>query len=244
MIEDNRLVKSIKFSKSKYIGDPINAVKIFNDLEVDELILLDIKATINNHEPDFNHIEQIVSEAFMPVAVGGGIKFFSTADKLINIGIEKVILNNCLFESTSVLCEIANKFGSQSVVASIDLKKDFLGNLKIYNYSNKKFEKKSILEHIQNCIDSGAGEIFLNFVDNDGTFSGYNHNMISNLCQKINVPTVVCGGANSLDDMLNAISSGASAAAAGSLFVYTGKHNAVMINYPLYETIKIKFNER
>lgn len=244
LIDESRLVKSIKFSNNKYVGDPINAVKIFNDLEVDELILLDINATKNNCEPDYIHIEEIVSEAFMPVAVGGGIKKFSIADKLINIGIEKVILNNCLFESTRIIEEIANKFGTQSVVAAVDLKKDFFGNIKIYNHVTKKTIKTTVTEHINKCIDSGTGELFLNFVDNDGTFSGYNHEVVSEICQNIKIPVVVCGGAKSIDDMIKVIHSGASAAAAGSLFVYTGKHNAVMINYPLYETIKMKFNER
>jgi cyclase len=243
LIDETRLVKTIKFKDPNYIGDPINAVKIFNDLEVDELILLDISATKNKKEPDFEHIEQIVSEAFMPVGVGGGINDFSIADRLINIGIEKVILNSCLFNSTNILFEIAKKFGSQSVVASIDIKKDIFGNYKLYNYLNKKFVKKSVFEHISDCISSGAGEIFINFVDNDGTLSGFNHEIVSQLCNKINVPTVVCGGAKSIDDMLQVIKSGASAAAAGSIFVYKGKYNAVMINYPSYQTIKNKFNE-
>ncbi|MHA8087420.1 AglZ/HisF2 family acetamidino modification protein [Aquirufa sp. Wall-65K1] len=243
LIESGRLVKTRKFSEPGYIGDPINAVKIFNELEVDELILLDIAASKKNVEPNYEHISEIVSEAFMPVAVGGGIKTFEQASKLINIGVEKVIVNTGSFESYSVINEIANHFGSQSAVLSVDIKKTLFGGYKVYDHRSKKTVSIDFLEHIQHAISAGAGEIFINFVDNDGMGNGYNYEVIRSVSSAVQVPLIACGGAGQLEDFYKAVQSGATATAAGSMFVYSGKHRAVMINYPGYEVLKRLFNE-
>jgi cyclase len=243
LIESGRLVKTRKFSDPGYIGDPINAVKIFNELEVDELILLDIAASKKEALPDYDHIGEIVSEAFMPVAVGGGIKTFEQASRLINIGVEKIIINTGSFDSLRVISEIANHFGSQSAVLSVDVKKTILGGYKVYDHRNKKTLNIDFLEHIQKAISAGAGEIFVNFVDNDGMGNGYNYDLIRTVSAIVQVPLIVCGGAGQLDDFYKAVKSGAAATAAGSMFVYSGKHQAVMINYPGYEVLKKLFNE-
>lgn len=244
LLHEQRLVKTQKFASPSYVGDPINAVKIFNELEVDELILLDIQASKKNIGPDYEHISQIVSEAFMPVAVGGGIKNIDQAAKLINIGVEKIIVNTGVHKNFQVITDVSQRFGCQSAVLAVDIKNTFLAGYKIYDHTIKKALSVDILTFIQNGIRAGAGEIFVNFVDNDGLGMGYNYELITRISQNIEVPLVVCGGAGKLEDMRKAVDAGATATAAGSIFVYAGKHRAVMINYPGYLKIKKLFNEQ
>jgi cyclase len=241
LLDDQRLVKTQKFNSPSYVGDPINAVKIFNDLEVDELVLLDINASKTNSDPDYLHIKEIVSEAFMPIAVGGGIKHLDQAARLINIGVEKVIVNTGAHKCFSLITDIADQFGNQSVILSVDIKKSLLGKYKIYNHVTRKTLSDDLVSFIKNGVSAGAGEIFVTFVDNEGLGIGYNYDLIATLSKVIDVPLVVCGGAGSLDDLFKAVGAGASAVAAGSMFVYTGKHRAVMINYPGYLKIKNLF---
>lgn len=243
LLDKQRLVKTQKFTSASYVGDPINAVKIFNELEVDELILLDIQASKKNIEPDYAHIGEIVSEAFMPVAVGGGIKNIDQAAKLINIGVEKIIVNTGAHKDFQIIRDISQRFGNQSAVLAVDIKKIFFGGYKIYDHTKKQTLAIDILSFIEKGILAGAGEIFLNFVDNDGLGVGYNYEIITKVSQHIEVPLVVCGGAGKLEDIHEAVNAGATATAAGSLFVYAGKHRAVMINYPGYLKIKKLFNE-
>jgi cyclase len=243
LLDEQRLVKTQKFASKSYVGDPINAVKIFNDLEVDELILLDIQASKKNIEPDFDHISEIVSEAFMPVAVGGGIKSIDQAAKLINIGVEKIIVNTGAHKDFQVIRDISQRFGNQSTVLAIDIKKIFFGGYKIYDHTKKHTLDIDIITYIEKGICAGAGEIFLNFVDNDGLGIGYNLELIKQVSQHTEVPLIVCGGAGKLEDLKQAVIAGATATAAGSIFVYTGKHRAVMINYPGYLKINKLFNE-
>jgi cyclase len=242
LIDSQRLIKTQKFANPGYVGDPINAVKIFNDLEVDELILLDINASKVNKEPDYIHIEEIVSEAFMPVAIGGGIKNIQQAARLINIGVEKIIVNTGAFENMQIISDISLRFGSQSAVLAVDIKRTLLGGYKVYDHRRKKTFSVDLITHIQNGVKAGAGEVFINFVDQDGLGLGYLYEMIEHVSKAIEVPLIVCGGAGSLDDISKAVKHGASATAAGSMFVYTGKHRAVMINYPKYETLKNLFS--
>jgi cyclase len=243
LLKSEALVKTQKFQNPSYIGDPINAVRIFNELEVDELIILDIDASKKNESPNFVFLENVVSEAFMPVAIGGGISSLEHASRLINLGIEKVVINTASLESFKLIEEISSKFGSQSVVLSVDLKKNFLGALKIFKHTNGKTLNVEIDNYISGAINSGAGEIFLNFVDNEGLGVGYNFNFIEKISKNIDVPLIVSGGAGNLDDFKKAVKCGASACAAGSMFVYKGRHRAVMINYPEYKNLKILFNE-
>lgn len=243
LLDEQRLVKTQKFSSPSYVGDPINAVKIFNDLEVDELILLDINASKTNTDPDYLHISEIVSEAFMPVAVGGGIKQVDQAARLINIGVEKIIVNTGAHKCFSLITDIANRYGNQSVILSIDIKKSLLGSYKIYDHVTRKTLNYDLVSFIKNGVNAGAGEIFVTFVDNEGLGIGYNYSLISSLSKIIEVPLVVCGGAGNLNDLFKAVSAGASAVAVGSMFVYSGRHRAVMINYPGYIEIKNLFND-
>jgi imidazole glycerol-phosphate synthase subunit HisF len=237
LLDNQDLVKTIKFSKKKYIGDPLNTIRIFNELETDELMILDIYASKNNKEPDFDFIEEIVSEAFMPLAVGGGIKSLDHASKLINLGIEKVIINTAALDSFDLIESISNKFGNQSVIISIDIKKSFFGNYHIYNHVSKRKLNIDISNYIKQAIEKGAGEVFLNLVDKDGMCNGYDLNFIKQVSKEITTPLIVCGGANKQEDFKNAINSGADACAAGSMFIYKGNYKAVMINYPKYNDI-------
>ena len=237
LLDNQDLVKTIKFSKKKYIGDPLNTLRIFNELEADELIILDIYASKNNKEPDFDFIKEIVSEAFMPLAVGGGIKSLDHASKLINLGVEKVIINTSVLNSFDLIESISNKFGSQSVIISIDFKKSFFGNYHIYNHVSKKKLNIDISNYIKQAIEKGAGECFFNLVDKDGMCNGYDVDFIKQFSKKISTPIIVCGGANKMEDFKYAIESGADACAAGSMFIYKGNHKAVMINYPKYNDI-------
>ncbi len=242
LLHSEALVKTQKFQNPNYIGDPINAVKIFNDLEVDELILLNISASKEGKDPDYSHIEEIVSEAFMPVAIGGGIKNIEQAARLINIGVEKIVVNTGAFENMQVIKDISQRFGSQSAVLAIDIKKTLLGDCKVYDHRRKKVISVDLLTHIQNGVKAGAGEVFINFVDQDGLGKGYLYDVISQISEAIEVPLIVCGGAGSLDDISKAVKHGAAATAVGSMFVYAGKHKAVMINYPKYEILKNLFS--
>jgi cyclase len=243
LIDNRKLIKTQKFSNPGYIGDPINAVKIFNELEVDELILLDISASKKGLTPDLDHLKDIVGEAFMPIGYGGGINDIEVASKIINIGIEKLIINTNALTSFALIEKISKKFGNQSVVLSIDIKKNLFGEFKIYNHVLKKSIDENIETYIKSSVNAGVGEIFLNFVDYDGMMCGYNYRLINKVTQFSNVPMIACGGAQEFGDFKKAIDAGASAVSAGSIFVYNGKHKAVLIDYPNYETIKMIFNE-
>ena len=243
LLKDSGLVKTIKFKNPKYVGDPINAVKIFNEKEVDELVFLDINASKNNEEPNFEIVKNIASEAFMPLGYGGGITNLSQIEKLFRIGIEKVIINTAVIDYPELITEASKTFGSQSVVVSLDIKKNFFGNYELYSHSNDKSIKLRYLELIQKVEDLGAGEIIINSVDRDGTKSGYDLELLKKATDKVNVPVVACGGAANLEQMKMAVNyAGVSAVAAGSMFVFYGKHRAVLITYPDYNTLKETFN--
>lgn len=236
LLSGRKLVKSIKFKDPKYIGDPINAVKIFNDKEVDEIIILDISASDKNEEPKFQFIQEIVSEAFIPVAYGGGIKNMDHIDKLFKLGIEKVCLNSINYESFDLIKKCSEKYGAQAVVGIVDIKRNLFNQPYVYFKNGKKI--KSISDYIKNMQNAGVGEILLQFVDKDGTQSGYDYDLMKSINEHLNVPLVVLGGAGCLDDFSKAFANGADAVAAGSLFVFHGPHKAVLINYPERSEIK------
>jgi len=232
LIQNGGLVKSKKFSNYTYVGDPINAVKIFNDKEVDEIIILDIDASKANRGPNFDKIAEITSEAFMPLAYGGGITKLEEAEKLYYSGIEKVVLNSVLFSKPELVSQIAVKYGNQSVIASIDVKKNLFGKYKIFSHSDKKTPSNSVKEFAVKLEELGVGEIFLNSVDRDGTYKGYDLDLINEVAHSIQIPLVICGGASDKTDFIKAEQAGASAMAAGSMFVFQRPHNAVLISYP------------
>lgn len=231
LLSDGGLVKTIKFSKDKYIGDPINAVKIFNQKEVDELVLLDISATRNGTSPNFLEIKEIVSEAFMPVGYGGGISKMSHIEQLFNIGVEKVIFNSAIFTHRNLIEEAVNIYGSQSIVASLDVKKDIWGNYKVYSSSGKKKQNLTLDSCIKLIQEIGFGELVINNIDRDGTMLGYDVELIEKVSGMLNIPVVAVGGAGTISDFVKAIKAGASAIAAGSMFVFQGVHKAVLISY-------------
>lgn len=239
LLKNEGLVKTSKFKSPKYIGDPLNAVKIFNEKEVDEITILDISKDLNFKGPNFKIIEEIASECFMPLMYGGGISTLDHINKLFSIGVEKISLNSILHCNPEIVKEAVKQYGSQSIIASIDVRKNFFGKYEVITNSgelNLKVDPVSFAIRMQNL---GVGEIFLNSIDKDGLMSGYDLDLIFNITSKIDIPLIACGGASSLDDMKKALSIGkASAVAAGSMFVYHGKHRAVLINYPNQKDIK------
>ena len=242
LLHNGGLVKSTKFKNNKYVGDPINAVKIFNEKEVDELLLIDIDASRSNKGPDIKLLERIGREAFMPMSYGGGITNFEQAQLVLKSGFEKISLNHITFNNPELITEIASSFGSQSVIVSIDVKKDIMGKYKVYDYVTGK---KTIHDPIKFACGAealGAGELLLNSVDRDGTMSGYDIEIIRQISEAVNIPIIAIGGASRIQDMVAAVNQGgASAAAAGSMFVFQGIHRAVLISYPDRQEIEEAF---
>jgi cyclase len=232
LLHKGGLYKTKKFKSPSYIGDPINAVRIFNEKEVDELLILDIDCSKEKKEPNYSLIEDIVSEAFMPVGYGGGISSLELAQKVFQLGVEKIILNTALEKNISLLTEISSIYGSQSVVACIDYKKTFfLGNKVFF----KNGTRKSNFNPIQFALLAakyGAGELILSSIDREGTYQGYDLKIFNQVVKLVKIPVVVSGGANSFSDFEIAKQFGASGMAAGSMFVYQRPHNAVLITYP------------
>lgn len=232
LLHKGGLYKTVKFKNPVYVGDPINAVKIFNEKEADELVLLDYTASAEKRDPDFVKIAEIAGEAFMPMAYGGGIKSFDTAKKVFDAGYEKVILNSALFDNLNLVDQIASVYGSQAVVGCVDFKKPMIGKNKVYAYSGSKSGSYSPVEWAKKLQDSGVGEIMINSIDADGTWAGYNYEVIKEVAAGVRVPLIACGGAGSLDDLQKAVDNGASAVAAGSMFVFQKKGMGVLINFP------------
>lgn len=233
LLRGNGLVKTRKFRDPVYVGDPVNAVRIFSEKEADEIVILDIDASREGREPNYELIAEIAGEAFMPVAYGGGVRTLEQMRRLIRSGVEKVVVNSAAVESPSVLSEGAAVFGSQAIVGGVDVKRTLLGGYRVVTKSGTVEARISLDEHLARLVAAGAGEIFLNSVDRDGTMSGYDLALIRQVSTRVAVPVVACGGAGTLEHLSQAIrEGGASGVAAGSLFVFHGKHRAVLINYP------------
>ncbi len=232
LLSKGGLYKTIKFKIGKYVGDPINAVKIFNEKEADELLLLDYKASVENRPPDYIKIKEIAEEAFMPMAYGGGIKNADDAKKVFDCGFEKIVLNSILFQNISLIEQIANIYGAQSVVGCIDVKKNLFGKYHVYSHSGTKKIGDDPFKWAKKLESEGAGEIILTSIDNDGTWNGYLLDLIKDISHKIDVPMIACGGAGSEDDFRKAVHAGASAVAAGSMFVFQKKEMGVLISFP------------
>jgi cyclase len=241
LLKGGGLVKTVKFKDPSYVGDPINAVKIFNDKEVDELIVLDITASRENKGPAFSTIEDIASECFMPVAYGGGVTTVEQARRIVWMGVEKVVVNSAALGGTDLVSGIADQIGASSTVVAIDVRKDLLGRYRVYDAAREKGTDLDPLAHAERVVAAGAGEVFVNDVSRDGTRKGFDLELVRRMSSALDVPVIVCGGAGSLDDVKAAADAGASGVAAGSLFVYVGKHRAVMINYPQYSALRSLF---
>lgn len=237
LIHKGGLVKSVKFTDYKYVGDPINAVKIFNEKEIDEIVVLDISASKEKRGPNMQQLREIAGEAFIPLAYGGGISTLDEIKELFYLGVEKVVLNSSAYNNPSLITEAAKLVGSQSVVVSIDVKKNWLGGKKVYCLNGTKNTGFEPVQYAKNIEEAGAGEIFLNNIDKDGTFQGFDTELISEVSHSVNIPVIACGGAGSMEDFRNAIKQGASAVAAGSYFVFQRPHKAVLITYPSQEEL-------
>jgi cyclase len=232
------LVKTQRFANPKYIGDAINAIRIFNEKEVDELIVLDIEASKNNQQPNYKLIEDFASECFMPLCYGGGIRTVDQAEKIFALGVEKICLQTSILLDINLISELAKKFGSQSIVISLDIKKNWLGKRKLYLASSKKFLEGSWQDWIIKVTKAGAGELLVNSVDNDGMMAGMDIDLIHEASKLIPIPMIAMGGVSSLYDIKDAISNGANAVAVGSFFVFHGLHRAVLITYPKYHDLE------
>jgi len=243
LLRNNGLVKTVKFKDSIYIGDPINALKIFNEKEVDELIFLDIDATKNKKEPSFELIQNIATECFMPFAYGGGIQSLNQIEKIIKSGAEKIVINTQAFLQKSFIREAVDHFGSSTIVVSIDVKKGFLERNTVYIKGGTQNTGKNPVEYAREMENMGIGEVMINSIDRDGVMEGYDIELIKDISDAIKIPVIACGGAGNLSDFKEAINQGgASAVAAGSFFVFHGKRRAVLITYPSYTEISNLFD--
>jgi len=242
LLQNEDLVKTIHFKKPNYLGDPINAVKIFNDREVDELIFLDINATKNKTEPNYQLLRDIASECFMPFCYGGGIKDCETIKKLFSLGVEKVAINSEFYKHPEIIKQASKLFGNQSIVVSIDVNKNIFGKYKAFSNGGKINTNQNPIEVAKKAEQLGAGELLINSINKDGTMSGYDLEIINNISKSVNIPVIACGGAGNIKDLFKAINVGASAVAAGSLFVYHGKQKGILINYPDKNNIKKYYN--
>ncbi|MDN3691672.1 AglZ/HisF2 family acetamidino modification protein [Chryseobacterium tructae] len=243
LLQEDELIKTKKFKNPQYIGDPINTVKIFNEKKVDELSIFDIGATRNNIEPNYNLIEQIAAQSRMPVCYGGGIKNAAQAQKIFNLGIEKIALSSAIFQVPNIIETISEKVGAQSVVAVLDIKKNLWGGYDVFINNGKTQVKDNLLSILAMLEKNGVGEIVINHIDNDGTGKGYDFNLIEKVSKQISKPLTVLGGAGSLEDIKQLFKHfGIIGAAAGSLFVFKGRYNAVLINYPDAETKNTLYN--
>lgn len=242
LIKNGGLVKSIQFKKHIYVGDPINAVKIFNEKEVDEIAVIDISASKEKRKPNFKQIAEIAGEAFMPLAYGGGITDIGEVKEILFSGAEKVVINSSALDNRELITEIANQFGSQSVVVSIDVKKDLFGRYRVFRDNGTKNTGKTPVDFAQEVEEAGAGEILLTSIDKDGKFEGFDIALVEQIANAVNIPVIACGGAAEIADFTKAVISGkASAVAAGSMFVFQRPHRAVLISYPTQEKLKKEF---
>tara|TARA_B100001175_G_scaffold292249_2_gene277948 strand:+ start:53 stop:826 length:774 start_codon:yes stop_codon:yes gene_type:complete len=233
LIREKGLVKTFKFKKSKYVGDPINAVKIFNEKEVDELTVFDIDATVLGNEPDYILIERLANQSRMPLCYGGGVKTVKQAQKIFALGIEKIALSSSVIHNPNLISEISERVGAQSVIVVLDVKKKLLGGYEIYTHNGTKGTGTNPLKFAQKAQELGAGEIIINSIDNDGMMNGFDMQLIDRVRKLVTIPITILGGAGSLDDLKKVIHKhGVIGVAAGSLFVFKGIYKAVLINYP------------
>jgi len=239
------IVKTVNFKKRTYIGDPINAVKIFNAKGADELVLLDIDATRLHRPPNINLLENIVSEAFMPVAYGGGIRTVEEISSIFSCGVEKVILSSVAINSTSIISEAAAKFGAQSIVVCIDVGTSFFGKKRVFVNGAKTNTGREPVATAIEMVYAGAGELLINSIERDGTYKGYDFKVLSAIAEAVAVPVVASGGAAGLEDMVRAVAeSHCSAVAAGSMFLYKGPEKGILVQYPPEEKMQRELYEK
>jgi len=233
LLKDESLVKTVNFKKPAYIGDPVNTARIFNELEVDELVLLDISATNNNRKPDFKILAELANECFMPLAYGGGINNFEDAKKIFKIGIEKIIINSVTFTNPSLITQLSEHFGNQAIVVSIDVKKNMFGKYQVYSNSGTKKQKVDPVAWAQKLEQLGTGEILLTAIHQEGTWNGFDIDLLEKVSNAVNIPVIANGGAASINNIVKAVKQGcASAVCLGSMVVYQNKGMGVLVNFP------------
>lgn len=233
LLKNGGLYKTRKFKNDVYVGDPINAVRIFNDKEVDELAFLNIEAAREGRDPDLEILKDIASECFMPLAYGGGVKSAAMVRDILAIGIEKIIINSAAWTNPGLVPELAERFGSSTIVGSIDVRRSWTGKEQVVIHGGQEKIAVSPEDWARELESRGVGEIMINAIDRDGEMSGYDLDLVRRISGAVSVPVIAAGGASSIEDMRTAIQdAGASAAAAGALFVFQGKHRAVLITYP------------
>lgn len=234
LVHDNGLVKTVNFKNPKYVGDPINAVKIFNEKAVDELAVFDIDATVLGKEPNYSLIERLASQSMMPLCYGGGVKTVEQAQRIFSLGIEKIALSSAVLQNPKLITEISDRVGAQSVIVVLDVKKKILGGYEVFTHNGKKATGINPFKFVEEAQRLGAGEIVINSIDKDGVMKGYDLDLIAKVREKITLPMTVLGGAGSLEDIEKVIDKhGVIGVAAGSLFVFKGPYKAVLINYPI-----------
>ena len=234
LLNKESLVKTKQFRNFNYVGDPCNTVKIFNELEVDELLFLDISSKRISDGPNFSVLQEIADECFMPLSYGGGISNFEHAKKIFNIGFEKVVLNSALFENEKLITEISETYGNQAIIASVDYKKDFYGNVKVFSNGGRLNTKKDVISWVKSCEALGAGEILLTSIEREGTWDGLDFDMIKAVTESVNIPVIAHGGAGTIDDIRIAIKEcKCSAVGLGSMVVYQKKDMGVLVNFPI-----------
>lgn len=233
LVRGNGLIKTRKFKDAVYVGDPVNAMRIFSDKEADEIVVLDVDASRTGQDINYDLIAEMAGEAFMPMAYGGGIQSLEQVRRLIRLGVEKVVVNSAATQSTAVITAVAETFGRQAVVGAVDVKRTLLGNYKVVSKSASVDVKVSLDDHVRNLAAAGAGEIFINSVDQDGMMAGYDLDLVRRVVNLVNVPVVACGGAGTVEHLKQGVNEGGAAAvSAGSMFVFHGRRRAVLISYP------------
>ncbi len=233
LVHNKGLVKTVNFKNPKYVGDPINAVRIFNEKFVDELMVLDIDATVQNREPDYQMIEFLAAECRMPLSYGGGVKSVEQAQRIFSLGVEKIAMSASVVDNPNLITEMAEQVGTQSVVAVVDVKKRLLGGYEVFTHNGRVNSKKDPVAFVCELERLGAGEIVINSIDNDGVMKGYDLSLVDKVRSATSLPITVLGGAGSLNDVGALIKKhGLIGAAVGSLFVFKGVYKAVLINYP------------
>ena len=239
LLKDESLVKTVKFSKPAYIGDPINTVRIFNELEVDELIFLDIEATKKRRKPNFKILQEIANECFMPLAYGGGIRTIEDAQRIFTIGFEKIAINSYAMENPKFVTQLAEIYGNQAIIGSIDIKKNFWGKSVVVTRAGTKKNKISAVQWAKQLEEIGAGEILITSVDKEGTWDGYDVELTRSIAEAVKIPVIAHGGAGNLKHIEEVIKKGgASAVGLGSMVVYQSKGMGVLVNFPDKEKLE------
>jgi cyclase len=242
LFREGGLYKTTRFKNPVYVGDPINAVKIFNEKEVDELVFVDITATAEKRRPNFERIREIASECFMPLCYGGGVRSVNDIKEVIACGVEKVAINSYAVENPDFVSEAASELASSTIVVSVDVKRDFFGKYHVYTQGGTRRAEWHPVEFAMLMEKMGAGEILLTSIDRDGTQKGYDLELIKLVADAVTIPVIACGGAGQVRDFSQALDAHSSAVAAGSMFVFHGRHRAVLISFPSQDELKQAFH--